>query len=183
MSVSIRRKELSEDDVSKYPWPLRLGHFPISQDSRGLCVRARERDRELCDGQPLSSVSWVRVEMWRHIFRTKPRMQQASVLFIYLRGLRVERFVWHEMRGTGNIISPVTRSFQMWLGAWEGLFCLCWLQPEVFLFKILQVFFFNKFFFSLWAHPSFVSCFSMTFCVTKLWFENFCNRKRRVYEA
>ncbi|XDV43286.1 hypothetical protein PO909_011791, partial [Leuciscus waleckii] len=44
--------------------------------SRGLCVRARERDRELCDGQPLSSVTWVRVEMWRHIFRTKPRMQQ-----------------------------------------------------------------------------------------------------------
>jgi len=61
---------------------------------------------------------------------------------------RVERFVWHEMRGTGNTFSPVTRSFQLWLGT-RGLLCFCWLQLEVFLFKILQVLFFfsTRFFF------------------------------------
>lgn len=63
--------------------------FPhFSNLKRSVCVREREKDRELCDGQHLSSVTWVRVEMWRHIFRTKPRMQQASVLVLYLRGLR-----------------------------------------------------------------------------------------------
>lgn len=135
-----------------------------------VCVKERERERQRALWRTASVLSDMGqggdVEAYLPHQATHATGKCTCLLFERTERRIVESFVWDVIKGTGNTISPVLPA--LFSCGWERKkVCVCLSAAsfalEIFLFYRCVFFLVNKIFFSLWAHPSFVSCFSMTF--------------------
>lgn len=117
---------------SKYTWPFRSLRFLTFPHFSRLkrCVREQERERQRALWRTASVLSDMGqggdVEAYLSYQATHATGKCTLHFPEGIERCREEKFIWHEMRGTGNIISPVTRSFHLWLEVErERVCCVC----------------------------------------------------------